>query len=176
MTGRRWLGLASAALAAVFAVGSLRAQAPATKAPAKKPPKPEDVTLKTKDGVNIRATYYAGLAKKDSIPVIMIHGWEGQRGEFDALALGLQARGCSVIAPDLRGHGQSTTQNLADGSKRDLDAAKLRPNELPDMVLDIEACKSFLMEKNNLGELNINALCVIGADFGCILALRWAAL
>src|SRR5262245_11556684 len=172
MNRRRWIAGVGLGLAGCGIGAPLLAQAPA----AKKPPAPEDVTLKTKDGVNIRATYFGGLAKKNSVPIIMLHGWEGQRGEYDTLALGLQGKGCSIIAPDLRGHGQSTTQKLADGSTRELDASKLRPAELQEAWLDVEACKSFLMDKNNLGELNINALCVIGADFGAILALRWAAL
>ena len=151
------------------------ALAQATGPKAKIPP-PEDVNFETKDGVNIRATYYAGLAKKESIPVIMIHGWEGARGEYDALAKSLQEAGSSCLVPDLRGHGQSTSQKLADGSTKTLAADKFRPSELDAMVLDVEACKKFLMERNNRGELNINALCVIGADFGCILALRWSAL
>jgi len=144
--------------------------------PKPKIPAAEDVNFETKDGVNIRATYYAGLAKKESIPVIMVHGWEGARGEYDALAKSLQDAGNSCLALDLRGHGQSTAQKLPDGSTKTLAADKFRPNELDAMILDIEAGKKFLMERNNRGELNINALCVIGSEFGGILALRWSAL
>lgn len=151
---------------------------PPGKAPGKGPkiPEPEDLTLETKDGVTLRATFYGGYNKKDSVPVILIHGWEGARGEYHGLALALQSRGHAVIAPDLRGHGQSTVQKLPDGTTKELDPGKFRQAELDAMVLDVEACKKFLMEKNNLGELNINALCVVGAEFGSILALRWSAL
>jgi alpha-beta hydrolase superfamily lysophospholipase len=134
------------------------------------------VTLETKDGVSLRATYYGGFNKKETVPVILIHGWEGARGEYDTLAKGLQQKGHAIIAPDLRGHGQSLVQKHADGTIKELDPEKFRQAELDAMVLDIEACKKFLMEKNNQGELNINALCVVGADFGTILALRWSAL
>jgi dienelactone hydrolase len=170
-------------------------QAPkkAADAPAKKPaetlpkkgpkgpqiPPPEDVTLETKDGVNIRATWYAGLGqkeKKESVPVIMVHGWEGQRGEYHNLAIMLQGQGHSIIAPDLRGHGQSTVKKLPDGETETIELDALTRRDLEAMVLDLEACKKFLMEKNNKGELNIEALCVVGADFGCIVAMRWAAL
>jgi len=44
------------------------------------------------------------------------------------------------------------------------------------MVLDVEACKKFLMDKNNAGELNIDLLTVVGAEFGAVVAARWAAL
>ncbi len=40
---------------------------------------------------------------------------------------------------------------------------------------DLEACKAYLMDKNNSGELNINKLVVIGAEMGSVLAVNWAA-
>jgi alpha-beta hydrolase superfamily lysophospholipase len=106
----------------------------------------------------------------------MIHGWEGGRGEYDTLAKALQNQGHSVIVPDLRGHGLSMVQRLPDNTTRDLDRDRFRQAELESMVWDVEACKKYLMEKNNQGALNINALCVIGADLGSIIAVRWAAL
>jgi len=44
------------------------------------------------------------------------------------------------------------------------------------MVLDVEAAKTFLLEKNNAGEVNIEMLCVVGAEMGSIVALNWAAM
>jgi hypothetical protein len=41
---------------------------------------------------------------------------------------------------------------------------------------DVEACKRFLMEENNAGELNINKLTIVGAELGAIVAMNWAAL
>lgn len=155
----------------------LRAQAAAATASADdkdKIPEPEDITLETKDGVSIRATWYAGTLKKQTVPIIMIHGWEGNRGEYDALARGLQSLGYAVICPDLRGHGQSTVLKLPGGQTKELKAESLRPAEVGGVLFDIEACKKFLMEKNNAGELNIEQLCVIGAEFGCVVALGWA--
>jgi alpha-beta hydrolase superfamily lysophospholipase len=137
-------------------------------------PEPEDVTLETKDGVSLRCTWYAGTLKKQSVPIIAIHGWEGNRGEYDALARGLQSLGHAVICPDLRGHGQSTLLKLANGDTKELKAENLRPAEVQSVLLDVEACKKFLMEKNNAGELNIEQLCVIGSEFGCVVALGWA--
>jgi alpha-beta hydrolase superfamily lysophospholipase len=138
-------------------------------------PAPEDVTLETTDGVGIRATWFAGLLKKESVPIIMVHGFGGQRGEYEGFAKQLQASGHSVIVPDLRGHGQSKTQKLPNDKTRTLDADTLRPADMEDMLRDLEACKRFLMDKNNAGECNIEKLCVVGAEFGSILALRWAA-
>ena len=161
-----------------LAVAMLISERSALAQAAKKPkyPPPEDITLETSDGASIRATWYAGLAKKESVPIIMVHGWEGSRGEYDQLAKGLQTLGHSSIVPDLRGHGDSKTQKLASGGSKALELDKMRGRELEAMTYDLEACKKFLMEKNNAGECNIDMLCVIGADFGTILALRYAAL
>jgi pimeloyl-ACP methyl ester carboxylesterase len=157
-----------------------KAAAPPPKAPTPPPrgpklPEPEELSLETKDGMTIKATYYASTAKKEAVPVIMVHGFEGQRGDYHSLALDLQRQGHASIVPDLRGHGQSKVQKRADGTPVTLDSEKLTRPILEDMIYDIQACKKFLMEKNNAGELNIEELCVIGADLGAILAVRFAA-
>jgi pimeloyl-ACP methyl ester carboxylesterase len=138
-------------------------------------PDPEDISLETKDGVSLKATFYPGTAKKEAVPIIMVHGFDGQRGDYHALAVELQRAGHASIAPDLRGHGQSKVQKRLDGTTVTLEAEKLTRPSLEDMVYDVLACKKFLMERNNAGELNIEQLCIIGADLGAILAARFAA-
>lgn len=145
---------------------------PASKGP--KLPEPEDVSLETKDGVALKATYYPGTAKKETVPLIMLHGLGGQRGEYHRLALFLQTLGHASIVPDLRGHGQSKLQKV-DGVTRTLEADNLTRRDLEAMLQDVEVCKKFLLDKNNEGELNIELLCVVGAEFGSIIAARWAA-
>jgi pimeloyl-ACP methyl ester carboxylesterase len=155
--------------------GKTPAAAAAKSAKGAKVAEPEDVSLTTKDGLSIKATYYAGTGKTDAVPFILVHGFEGQRGDFHGLALYLQSLGHAAIAPDLRGHGQSKTQR-SGANTITLDPDKMTRGVLEDMVWDIEACKSFLMTKNNAKELNIEQLCVVGAEFGAILATHWAAL
>ena len=77
----------------------------------------------------------------------------------------------AVIAPDLRGHGDST--QVRD-SNRSLRAADMPPAAFAGMEEDVEAVKRFLMAKNNAGELNIDKLCIIGADMGGLVAANWA--
>jgi len=76
-------------------------------------PAPEDLTLRTDDGLKLAVTYFPGLRGKDSIPVILLHSFKGSGADFakeDGLAPYLQEKlGCAVIVPDLRGHGKSTT-------------------------------------------------------------------
>jgi hypothetical protein len=167
-----------------FAAGPLAAQAPpagqpkaapkaAPKAsPRDKPAEPENIKLETKDGWSIQATYYAGKLKKQAVPFLLLHGWEGQRSDYDGLAKFLQAAGHSVLCPDLRGHGQS---NIRPGSDKAIeDPADLKPVDMQAIVWDIEACKKFLREKNNAGELNIEMLTLVAADFACIPATAWS--
>ena len=153
--------------------------APPQKGGNTKLPAPEDVSLETKDGMTLKATFYPGSEKekknKETVPIIMVHGLEGQRGDYHSLATKMQEYGYASLVPDLRGHGQSKTQKRHDGSTVTLEAEKMNRVGLEDMFYDVLACKKFLMERNNAGELNIEQLCIVGAEFGSILAVRFAA-
>lgn len=145
-------------------------------ADAKKIADPEPISLETKDGVLIKATYYAGNLGKKAVPVLMVHGWEGNQDEYRTIARALQQTGHAMLTVDLRGHGLSTRQKTRDGDVKEIDLERMRPADVKGMVLDLEACKKFLVEKNNAGELNVTALCVVAAEFGCIIALQWAVM
>lgn len=146
------------------------------------PPAPETNWLETKDGWRIHCLYYPpqpDIRKgKETIPIILLHGWQGQGGEYAFLATGLQTFGHAVAVPDLRGHGRSTSRRNRDG---DLETAKIddprkfTPVDLKAIVNDVEEVKKMLMKKNNAAEVNIELLTVGGAEFGCALAMNWAA-
>jgi hypothetical protein len=168
---------------------------------------PQDITLTTRDGVDLRATYFkpihqseaspqtaapepatptagttpAAPAKaaddrgateqgKTTLPFILLHDWEGSRNDLFLFAEQLQKAGCAVLVPDLRGHGESTT--MAQGMQK-LDLAKFKKQDLANMVLDIEACKKFLVQKNNEGELNVDLLNVLAIGKSSALAIKW---
>ncbi len=163
-----------AALGCEVAYAAAPVQPPA--ASAKQLPPPQNITLTTRDGVSLGATFYPSLLGKEAVPVIMLHQYKGSRNDFKDLAATLQAKGCAVLVPDLRGHGQSTRQQLPNGGEREINVALLRQQDFVAMVdQDLEACKSFLMDKNNAGELNINKLCVIGEEMGAVVGVDWAA-
>src|SRR2546423_671832 len=122
---------------------------PPSSAKGPKVPEPEDISLETKDGLTIKATYYKGTANKEAVPVIMVHGIGGQRGDFHALGVYLQSLGHAAIAPDLRGHGQSKTQKGPTGVPITIDPEKLNKGALDAMVADIQACKKYLLERHN---------------------------
>jgi len=176
ITRRTLLGGSLAATAAGVLVPSAFGQA--KKDEPAKIPEPEPVSLETKDGVQLKAMYYGGTAKKKSVPILMIHGWGGQQDEYRLMALSLQKQkeGYSIMTVDLRGHGGSTRQRQPDNDFKEIDPAKMRNTDLDKMVLDLEACKKFLVKKNNAGELNVSALCLVAAEFGAIIALKWSFL
>jgi hypothetical protein len=138
-------------------------------------PVPQDHALRTSDGLEIRCTYYKPVYKegveepgKRTLPFILLHDWEGDRRDFHVLALQLQQAGCAVVVPDFRGHGESIKTGDAV-----LDLKKFRKAEMTNMINDIEACKKFLVQRNNEGELNIDLLNVVAIGQSNLLAMNW---
>lgn len=150
-------------------------------------PEPEDIEMTTTDGVSLVCSWYPGgfvrtndgvmkIDGKKVVPIIMLHEWEGNRGQFEYLAAGLQRMGHAVLVPDLRGHGQSTSYRVGNDVRRIDPKRHLRSKvQVLGMLNDVESCKKFLMDRNNLGELNIEMLTVVASEFGSLLSLEWAA-
>jgi len=150
-------------------------------------PEQQNITLQTRDGVQLRATLYPGgvVRQEDGkferkpgeevVPIIMLHGGGGKRGDYSALAFYFQNLGHAVLVPDLRGHGEST-KRIALGREMDIDPERLRRDDYNAMVLDVEAAKKLFLDMNNAGEVNIEMLTVIGAELGAIVAVNWSAL
>ncbi len=136
-------------------------------------PAPENLKLPTRDGLELAMTYYPSNRGKEAVPVVLLHMWKQSRTDFADLATYLQAQGCAVVVPDLRGHGEST--NWMGGRKDDgLKAAALSPSQFSAMaIMDMEVVKKFLWEKNNAGSLNIDKLCIVGAEMGASVALNF---
>ena len=152
-------------------------QRPAPKAAKPKIPPAEEITgreLVTGDGVALSATFYPGTKGRESVPVILLHMWKGSRKDYAELAHLLQQNGHAVLVPDLRGHGDSKRWTVGARSG-EVDVSRLTADHLRAMVQrDMETLKAFLMKKNNAGELNIEKLCVVGAEMGASVALDWA--
>ncbi len=154
------------------ATATAQGKRPAAGGEADELPQPEEVVLETKDGLRLSATFYPGTEGNQSVPVILLHMWKGSRGDYSSLAPVLQKLGHAVLVPDLRGHGDSIHVRR---SNRPLQAAKLSRQQFLRMVDgDMESLKKFLMKKNNEGELNIDKLCLVGAEMGAVVALDWA--
>jgi dienelactone hydrolase len=138
----------------------------------------EDITLSTADNLQLAISYYRGAKGRESVPVVLLHGYGAKHNRTDytkGLAPYLQAQGFAVIAVDLRGHGESTRIKTTRGKDEILDSAGLAPNQFGLMVTqDMKAVKNFLWERNNAGELNIDKLCLVGAEMGASIALEFA--
>ncbi len=171
----RWAALASVVALLPWSAPAVAAEdKPVKKEKAEAIPKPEDLVLQTSDGLELTLTYYAGAKGRQTIPIVLLHMWKQSRNDYKDLAPALQAMGYAVIVPDLRGHGEST--RLKDARKDEtLKAATMPPQQFTAMVnKDMDAVKKFLWERNNAGELNIDRLCVVGAEMGASVALNFA--
>lgn len=150
----------------------------------------ERLSLTTTDGVALAAWYYpvAGEAAPKAT-VIVIHELEGSHETVEPLARGLQAAGYAVVAPDLRGHGASTSIVLPGGRSSDLDAKSLRRPDLLAIAAssggriraqalargDLETVFRWIEEQADAGVLSADRVCVVGCGEGGTLAALWTA-
>jgi pimeloyl-ACP methyl ester carboxylesterase len=120
------------------------------------------VHFKSDDGWTLAASFSA--SKKGKPTAILVHGVAAGRGEYDAFASSLQARGWGTLALDLRGHGDSTQAREGRRDFTDFDAT----GEWGKAVFDILAAAQFL-EKQGVKE---GQVVLIGASIGANLCAR----
>lgn len=140
-------------------------------------PEPIDEKLESKDAISklvMHCTYYPSLLGKEAIPVLLLHGRGGTRADYEFLATYLQQQGHAVIVPDLRGHGDSSEVLLANGQHVKLIPSKMKKLDFLAMAKDLEVIKSWLLQKNNAEELNMEMLVVVGADMSTVTAMNFA--
>jgi pimeloyl-ACP methyl ester carboxylesterase len=155
-------------LAAIAAAGTAFAQQ------ADEKPKPRTVTLKTKDGIELRAFYFPSDRGKEAVTVLLVHEWQGQASPYAKLVKALSEAGCAVLVPDYRGHGGSREFVNARGQKENFDIAQMSKRDVENIIaFDLETSKKFLKDENNEELLNLNALVVIGIREGCVMAAHW---
>ncbi len=131
---------------------------------------PQNVKLTAKDKFELAAIYFAGVHGKNTPPIILLHDVFGAGEDLTELANFLQRTfGYAVLVPDLRGHGNSKKTGSIE-----IDSAKIGREEFTAMALDIEACKKFLIARNDDGELNIDMLTVVAVGKSCVTAVNWA--
>jgi alpha-beta hydrolase superfamily lysophospholipase len=149
-------------------------------------PDPQNSSITTDDGLVLHYTFYPGgfqqnlktkevtaVPGKEVVPILLLHGWKGKRTEYDATASMLQRLGHAIMVPDLRGHGDSNVRRIP-GREFTYNLDRMARGDIEMMRADLDAVKKVLLEKNNAEELNIELLCVVGAEFGATLAVNWA--
>lgn len=152
-----------------------------------KPAKPEELLLATTDGLDLHAWYYQAKVAEDESPlatVILLHDLEGTHRSVEPLAMTLQAAGCDVVAPDLRGHGASTTRAGGDLDPRLLKKADFelmaaaRGGQIRDQSAirgDVETVRNWIKRQAEDGALDMNRLFVVGSGLGAAVAAAWTA-
>lgn len=139
---------------------------------------PRDLELVTKDFVVLHGRFYPGKdSGKHTIPVLLLHGWDGKANggcslDLENLAQRLHDAGYAALAIDFRGHGRSLRRDL-DGVVTTLQRDAFRTQDFRSMILDVEAARAWLLEQNNAGRLNIEQLCIIGFEMGGIVGMHW---
>jgi pimeloyl-ACP methyl ester carboxylesterase len=199
--------------AATVAAAQTTPVAPTVPAGAARPPAvmpaPEPLELETSDGVGVTAWLYrapddepgrspGGTAKPGGnapsrppvrTTVILLHDLGGSHETVAPLAIGLQRGGCHVIAPDLRGHGESTKRLDASGRGDTLEAKLLKRGDLEAMAAsaggtvrdqatargDIESIRDHLRGRGEPGGPSLDRLVVAGVGAGATVAAMWTA-
>jgi pimeloyl-ACP methyl ester carboxylesterase len=141
----------------------------------------EEKTLITRDGEQIRCTYFRSTAGKSAPVAILLHGknghrkvWETGAGNLPGFAQALQSNDFAVITVDLRGHGENISSQGAPAANKKGESVRLTPRHYQAMVAeDLEAVKRFLLEEHEKGQLNIRKLAIVGAEFSTAVALAY---
>lgn len=148
---------------------------------------PEELELETSDGVALTAWFYPPPAdEKPLATVILVHDLGGSHETVAPLAMALEAAGCGVVVPDLRGHGGSTKRSEGSGSieskslkKPDIEMmAATRGGQKRDQSAvrgDIEAVRNWIWRNGAERGLPTDRLFVVGTGLGAAVAATWTA-
>ena len=154
------------------------------KAEPTKPMRLNQQQFTTRDGMQLVANYYKGAGSADATPVLLLHGRDGKKEDFDALAKKLAEQGCAVIVPDLRGCGESTRYAVNDMSRgrngmqsqpRERKMSQFNNDDLRALIeYDKEVWFNFLLYLHGKELLNVKKTVIVGSDLGAALAATWA--
>jgi len=124
--------------------------------------------LSERDKVQLAASYFAPRKTSSRAPgVIMIHDAGQDRGQLEDLANYLNRKGFGVLTLDLRGDGESTTQDR-DWNTMD---EKARGATWAFAGRDLSAAAAFLREKKEIHSANLS---IVAVGASCSLAVRYA--
>jgi pimeloyl-ACP methyl ester carboxylesterase len=140
------------------------------------------VSFLTDDKVLIVGTYYAPQTTTTSLSnttgtttshvnaVILLHMLGRNRSDWNDFASTLTNKNndYAVLSIDLRGHGESTSQN----GNTIISFQSFTPSDFNKMVMDVKAAKQFLVTQKNI---NPNNIAIVGASIGANVALNYAA-
>lgn len=119
--------------------------------------KRKKVFLTTTDGIELAATYFPAMnADSSANAILLLHEAYKDRRAWFGFANAAQEAGYTVLALDLRGHGQSSGESTFDEA----------------MDKDVDAALAWLTTST---DVTFNQIGIAGASLGANLALRAAA-
>jgi alpha-beta hydrolase superfamily lysophospholipase len=128
-----------------------------------RPPDPNEVTLRTSDGVTLVASWRPVPDLPGAPAVLLLHDFSRERRDWEVLAPEFTARGLATLAIDLRAHGESTKKN---GKPLPISPRQMSdPNGFP---RDVEAACRWLRER-------ASKVGVVGLSLGGNLAILASA-
>lgn len=160
--------------------------APAASKPAKETT--ERFQVETTDGATIAAWVYPIAAEASPLAIVLLlHDLGGSHRSVEPLAKALQASGCVVVAPDLRGHGDSPLASVP-GAQAD-QAKLLKKNDFEMMAAsrggrvrdqsgvrgDVECVRNWIRKEIGAGRIPEAPLVVVGSGIGATVAAHWTA-
>jgi len=116
----------------------------------------ESIQFQTEDDVTIVGNYWGGSEHA----VLLLHMMPATKESWEAFAEELHRKGFTVLAIDLRGHGESVEQEGNILNYKDFTDA-----EHQESIADVEAAVAYLQEQ---GAIDID---IVGASIGANLAL-----
>lgn len=120
----------------------------------------QNVSLVTGDKVKLAGDYYPGTSRNG---VVLLHMMSETRRSWVDFSRALQARGFSVLAIDLRGHGESEGGPSGYRSFSDLEHQK--------SINDVAAAVDFLKDRGIVA----GNITLVGASIGANLVLQYVA-
>lgn len=118
----------------------------------------EKISFQTEDGATIVGNYWQG----SSTGVLLLHMMPATKESWNEFAEALSREGMSVLAIDLRGHGESVGH---DG--RTLDYTKFTDQQHQASIFDVESAGSYIKERG------VTTMYIAGASIGANLALQY---
>lgn len=136
-------------------------------------PAPRTLRFDTPDGFALEASLWQD-AEPDAPVAILLHQFNRDRHSFGTLVTPLREAGFTVLALDQRGQGGSTLQKTAEGERK-VRIRALPPDRVGALVEagagDVQAALSALARSGRTP----GGLVLVGASYGCTVALRAAA-
>ena len=161
---------------------------PAAKTKDQGPPEPRAFTVTTSDAVTISGRYYEAQGDEPALATVMLlHDLGGSHDTLAPLAKALQAGGCSVVAPDLRGHGASLVPKLDKAAGGGKQANLLKSPDFAAMTAsaggrlrdqsavrgDVESIRNWIKQNADGSKLGLDRLYLVGSGLGASIAAGW---